>query len=149
MKNMSHHFDRHVVARLRKYEWLFARTALFVIFFWFGALKIIGLSPAHDLAVALIQVLIPAFPPELFVLLVGIFEVVIGLLFLFRRIERVAIVLLLIHMVGTILPLIFLQHMTWQQAFVPTMEGQYIIKNLAIVMLGVGILAHLKPNGQK
>ena len=58
----------------------------------------------------------------------------IGLTFLSRRTLRIAIALLAGQMVGTFLPLIILPEVTFQSApFVPTMEGQYILKNLLII----------------
>jgi hypothetical protein len=35
-----------------------------------------------------------------------------------------------------------------RQAFVPTLEGQYIIKNVAIIALAIGIAAQLRPYGK-
>ena len=66
----------------------------------------------------------------------GTWEVVIGLSFLFRRTVRIAIALLALQMVGTLLPLFMLPEVTFQEGrfpYGPTMEGQYIIKNLLII----------------
>ena len=49
---------------------------------------------------------------------------------------RIAIVLLALQMVGTFMPLIVLPEVTFQAGllpYAPTMEGQYIIKNLLII----------------
>jgi hypothetical protein len=43
------------------------------------------------------------------------------------------------------LPLFFLPEVSWQSAFVPTLTGQYIIKNVVIIALAMGIAAHLHP----
>lgn len=74
---------------------------------------------------------------------------IIGISFIIPRLERLAIALLIPHMVMTALPLIFLQAMTWQGFLTPSLEGQYIIKNLVIVALAVGIAAHLHPLNKK
>lgn len=44
-------------------------------------------------------------------------------------------VLLLIQMTGTFLPLVILPEITFQNSnpFLPTLEGQYIIKNIIII----------------
>ena len=55
---------------------------------------------------------------------------IIGILFIVRGLERLAIFLLGFHLITTILPLIFLPQITWQTFLTPTLEGQYIIKNL-------------------
>jgi hypothetical protein len=61
----------------------------------------------------------------------------------------VVIPLLFIHMIMTFLPLIFLPSTTWSGFLVPTLEGQYIIKNLVIIAAAMGIAAHLVPMGSK
>ncbi|MGH2587381.1 MAG: hypothetical protein ACRDJE_20895, partial [Dehalococcoidia bacterium] len=48
----------------------------------------------------------------------------------------VAIALLALQMVGTFLPLVFLPGVTFQPGgvpYAPTLEGQYIIKNLVLI----------------
>ena len=80
-----------------------------------------------------------------FIVFFGIFEMIIGIAFLVPHLERLAIALLVPHMITTFLPLIFLQSITWQGFLTPTLEGQYIIKNLVIIALAMGIAAHLQP----
>jgi hypothetical protein len=38
---------------------------------------------------------------------------------------------------------------TWQSFFVPTLEGQYIIKNLVIIALAIALASHLEPLQKK
>ncbi len=122
-----------------------ARSSLFIIFVWFGALKVFGLSPASDLVQQLFMQTIPFMSFETFMVLFGLFEILIGLLFIIPKVERVVIPLLAIHMILTMLPLIVLPQITWTQFLVPTMEGQYIIKNIALISLAIGIAANLQP----
>jgi uncharacterized membrane protein YkgB len=84
-----------------------------------------------------------------FLILFGLFECLIGILFLIRGAERVVIPLLFIHMVTTFGPLYFLPSETWTGFMVPTLEGQYIIKNLLIIAAAVGVAAHLHPLQKK
>jgi hypothetical protein len=70
------------------------------------------------------------------VAIIGWWEVAIGVAFLFRRTIRIAIALLFLQMVGTFMPLVLLPEITFQAGrlpFAPTLEGQYIIKNLMII----------------
>lgn len=122
-----------------------ARIALFVIFFWFGVLKLIGLSPAGPLVHALFDQTIIFMPFHIFYILFSALECVIGILFLIPGAERVVLPLLLFHMATTFLPLIFLPNQTFTRPFVPTLEGQYIIKNLALIACAIGIAAHVHP----
>lgn len=132
------HFFRRVSVPL-------ARFGLFVIFFWFGLLKVIGLSPASGLVQRLFETTIPWMPFATFLVIFGLFEMLIGLLFLIHGAERIVIPLLLIHMITTIMPLFLLTEETWSGFLVPTLEGQYIIKNIALVAAAFGIAAHLHP----
>src|SRR3989344_250229 len=82
-----------------------ARFGLFVIFFWFGALKVAGLSPASGLVQALFEQTISFMSFYQFIILFGLFECLIGILFIIRGLERVVMPLLFLHMLMTFLPL--------------------------------------------
>jgi uncharacterized membrane protein YkgB len=110
------------------------RIPLFVIFFWFGFLKIINLSPAQNLVIDTVYWM-PFFEAESWTVIIGYWEVLIAVLFMFKRTTFFAMVLLLLQMTGTFLPLIILPEVTFQNSnpFLPTLEGQYIIKNIIII----------------
>ena len=80
------------------------RIALAIVYIWFGALKIIGLSPAGDL----VEETVFWFKPDIFIPVLGIGELVIGLGLLVKRFVPFTIILLLLHMVATIFPLFLL-----------------------------------------
>ena len=141
--------DLQLLHFFRKISVPAARGALFVVFFWFGFLKIIGLSPASQLVQNLFEKTIPFLTFNTFLVSFGIFECIIGVLFLIKGAERIVIPLLLVHMVTTCGPLFFLPAETWQAFLVPTLEGQYIIKNLVIIATGIGIASHLQPMHSK
>jgi hypothetical protein len=71
----------------------------------------------------------------MWLIVIGIWEIVIGVFFFFKKTTRIAIILLFLQMVGTFMPLIVLTEVTFQSnnVFLPTLEGQYIIKNLMII----------------
>jgi uncharacterized membrane protein YkgB len=140
-----HRTDANVINFFRRVSIPLARFGLFVIFFWFGLLKVVGLSPASGLVQRLFESTIHFMPFATFLVAFGLFEMLIGILFLFKGTERVVIPLLFLHMVTTFMPLFFLQQETWSGFLVPTLEGQYIIKNLALIAAAVGIAAHLHP----
>ncbi|CAN5136074.1 DoxX family protein [soil metagenome] len=138
-------FDRSFIHLLRKISLPLSRFAIFLIYFWFGILKVVGASPASPMVLSLLSKTMPFMSPGLFLMMFGLFEVFIGIAFLVPGLERVAILLLCIHLITTILPLYFLPELAWSSPFVPTLEGQYIIKNILIAALGVGIASHLHP----
>lgn len=126
--------DSHIGRRMKIWSIPALRISFAIIFFWFGILKPLGYSAAIPIVKATVAWL-PFFDPDIWVALIGWWEVVIGILFLFRKTTRVAIALLFFQMVGTFMPLVVLPEIVYQNnnPFLPTMEGQYIIKNLMII----------------
>jgi len=122
-----------------------ARIAIFVVYFYFGILKIFDLSPASPLAIALTQKTIGGQYFHTAFIVLAVVECIIGILFLIPRATRVVIPLLLMHMVIVCSPLVLVPDMAWNGFLVPSLEGQYIIKNIAIVALAVGIAAQVRP----
>jgi uncharacterized membrane protein YkgB len=137
--------DTALITFFRRVSIPLARVGLFIIFFWFGFLKILGLSPADQLVQNLFEHTVPFMSFSTFLVLFGLFEMLIGVLFLIKGAERLVIPLLFIHMITTFLPLFVLPQDTWSGFLVPTLEGQYIIKNLALIAAAVGIAAQLDP----
>ena len=138
--------DNLVIPLFKKYEIALSRFAIFLVYFWFGGLKVVGLSPATPLVKTLFDATLSSFVSfEFFYILFSLFEVLIGILFLIKGFERVAILLVLLHLFTTILPLAFLPEITWQGFLVPTLEGQYIIKNILILATTVVIGSRLNP----
>ena len=110
------------------------RIPMFIIFFWFGFLKIVDLSPAQELVQDTVYWM-PFLSAEMWTYVIGLWEVLIGIFFLFKKTTLIAMLLLLIQMSGTFLPLVILPEITFQDSnpFLPTLEGQYIIKNIIII----------------
>ena len=110
------------------------RIPLFIIFFWFGFLKIINLSPAQQLVMDTVYWM-PFLDASVWTIIIGYWEVLIAIFFLFKKTTLLAMILLLIQMTGTFLPLVILPEITFQNSnpFLPTLEGQYIIKNIIII----------------
>lgn len=122
--------DRAIARTMYRYGHPLLRYSLGIVFIWFGILKPLGISPAADLVAATVYVV----PPDLFVPILGWWEVAIGVCLLYRPLVRVGIFLLFLQMPGTFLPLILLPEVTFTAfPYAPTMEGQYIVKNLVII----------------
>ncbi|MEK9181508.1 MAG: hypothetical protein AAB786_00600 [Patescibacteria group bacterium] len=137
--------DIKIIDFLKRISMPLARFSLFVVFFYFGILKVVGLSPASQLVQNLFENTIGFMPFGTFIILFGLFECLIGVLFIIRGLERIVIPLLFLHMIMTFMPLFMLPEVTWSAFLVPTLEGQYIIKNLVIISAAIGIAAHLQP----
>ena len=140
-----HAFDLRLIEFFRTSFIPLARFSLFLVFFWFGFIKLLGLSPASPLAEELVSNTFgEAYFPILFLVLAYI-ECAIGLLFLFPKATRIVIPLLLLHMLIVCSPLLLLPSTTWAAFLVPTLEGQYIIKNAVVVALAIGVAASTAP----
>lgn len=137
--------DVTLIHFFRRHSSSLARTVIFVALFWFGILKVLDLSPANPLIKLLFDKTIHFMSFHAFLISFGLFEVFIAVLFIKKGAERLALPLLLLHMACVSMPLILLPGMTWQQFAVPTLEGQYIIKNLVIVTCAIVIAANLRP----
>ena len=143
--------DRRIAGVMRRNGERAVRVSLAVIFVWFGILKPFGVSAAQPLVEDTISWM-PVLTPTQWVAAVGWYEVVIGLLFLSRRTTRIAIALLAGQMVGTFLPLVILPEVTFQAGRVPwapTLEGQYIVKNLMIISAAMVIGGSVRDHGTR
>jgi uncharacterized membrane protein YkgB len=124
------------------YGLVLMRLALGLVFLWFGALKLMpGASPAESLAGRTIEVLSGGLVTQsVAVPVLGVWESLIGLGLLTGLFMRATLALLFLQMLGTITPLLLFPAETFTAfPFVPTLEGQYIIKN-AVLIAGAVIL---------
>lgn len=121
--------NRRIASWMEHYGQCMLRFSLGIIFIWFGGLKIVGISPAADLVAMTVYFL----PPDLFIPILGWWEVAIGVSLLVKPLIRVGIFLLFLQMPGTMLPIVLLPDVVFTQfPFGLTLEGQYIIKNLVL-----------------
>lgn len=126
-----------------------ARIALFIVFFLFGFLKLIGASPANQLALGFAEHMgAGAVAHEMYYAL-AVVECAIGLLFLLPRYTVLATVIMLVHMALVSAPIVLYPQAVWSSWFVPNLEGQYIIKNIALVALAIGIVGHQPKSTRK
>ncbi|MEZ4737728.1 MAG: DoxX family membrane protein [Caldilineaceae bacterium] len=123
--------DQQITRWMAHYGLLIMRLGLGVVFFWFGALKFVpGLSPAEDL----VRHTIYFVDPDLFLPVLAVWEMLIGLGLMTGKLMRLTLLLLFLQMPGTALPLVLLPEVTWTAfPYGLTLEGQYIIKNLALI----------------
>lgn len=141
--------DNEIASFMQKWGILALRISLGIIFIWFGILKTIGISPAEPLVKATVGWL-PFFSTDGWVIIIGWWEVSIGIFFLFKQTLRIAIGLLAMQMVGTFMPLVILTEITFQPGgfpYAPTMEGQYIIKNLLIISAALVVGGTVRSTG--
>ncbi len=122
--------DRRIAGWMQRNGLFVLRIGLAVVFIWYGILKPLGMSPAAEL----VRRTVYFVPPDLFIPILGWWEVAIGIGLLFRSLNRTAIFLLFLQMPGTLLPLVLLPEVCFTQ--IPwglTLEGQYIVKNAVLI----------------
>ena len=139
MKFNSKAFDKidHAIAdTMHRHGRFFLRMSLSIIFVWFGALKIVNMSPANVLVAKTVY----WFDPHVFIPILGWWEVAIGACLFFKPLIRAALFLLFLQMPGTALPLFILPQVCFTQIpFGLTLEGQYIVKNLVLISAAIVI----------
>ena len=139
--------DVRITDWMARYGVLLLRISLGLVFFWFGVLKFWpGLSPAQDLATRTITILTFGLVPEqAAILLLATWEVLIGLGLIFGLFMRATLLLLFVQMLGTITPVFIFPHEVFAVfPYAPTLEGQYIIKNLVLISAGLVIGATVR-----
>jgi uncharacterized membrane protein YphA (DoxX/SURF4 family) len=128
--------DRAVTEFLARLGIPILRIAIGIVFLWFGLLKFFpNLSPAEELAGRTIEVLtLGVVKPAVSLPVLAAWETVIGLGLISGRFLRGVLFLLAVQMVGTLLPLVFFPAETFSVfPIAPTLEGQYILKNVVII----------------
>jgi uncharacterized membrane protein YphA (DoxX/SURF4 family) len=123
------------------------RVSLGIVFLWFGILKFFpSVSPAEELATRTIDVLTRGLIPAAVSLpLLAGWESLIGVGLLIGRGLRGILLLLYVQMLGTLTPIALFPHDVFVTIpFVPTLEGQYIIKNLVLISAGIVVGATVR-----
>lgn len=121
------------------------RISIGIIFFWFGFQKFFpGVSIAEDIATRTIDVLSFGIVQAPFSMpILATWETIIGLGFIFGKYLRFIIPLLFAQMAGAVFPLfVFPEETFYLVPFVPTLEGQYILKNIVFITAAMVVLAY-------
>lgn len=137
-------FDPRAPGGLARLSYAMLRVSLGVVFLWFGAIKFFpDVSPAQDLATRTMESLtFGLLQPAVSLPILAVWECLIGLGLIFGRYLRGALVLLVAQMAGTLTPLVLFPRETWVHfPVVPSMEGQYILKNMVLISAGLVIAA--------
>jgi uncharacterized membrane protein YkgB len=144
MKRLFHRVDPLIAGWMERNGIRLLRISVGIVFLWFGALKTVGMSPAQELVARTVY----WFPPEMFIPILGWWEVLIGVGLLVRPLARMAIALLFLQMPGTFLPLVILPEVCFTSIpFGLTIEGQYIVKNLVLISAAIVVGGTVRDRG--
>ncbi len=132
--------DSNLTTFMRRHGVALLRVSVGIVFLWFGFLKFFpGLSPAEDLATRTIDVLsFGMVPPRVALNILAAWETTVGLGLIFGVYLRATLLLLWLQMIGTVAPVFLFPDAVFNHLpYAPTLEGQYIIKNLVLASAGL------------
>ena len=141
-KKMFFSIDTKITAWMAGYGLVLLRCSMGIVFLWFGALKFIpGLSPAQDLAIKTIDAItFGLIPGSVSLAILAAWECLIGLGLITGVYMRATLLLLWLQMLGAAMPLFLFPHEAFTRVpYAPTLEGQYIIKNLVIIKRSIAM----------
>ena len=139
--------DIQITTWMAKHGVTFSRIALGIVFFGFGVLKFFpGLSPAEQLAGRTIeQITLGKVSPDVSLPILATWECLIGIGLFTGVALRATLLLLFLQMLGTLLPLALFPAETFVIVpVVPSLEGQYIIKNVVLISAGIVVGATVR-----
>ena len=135
MKETFDRYDQLIVRFLQRWSIPLLRVSLGIVFVWFGALKVFGVTPVTDLVAATVYWV----DPDWFVPFLGAVEILVGLGLLMRKGLRTILAIFMLQMAGTFLILLVLPDVAFQDGnpLKLTVEGEFVIKNLVLLSAGL------------
>jgi uncharacterized membrane protein YkgB len=133
--------DETLIRLFERYGHGVHRISLGLLFLWFGLLKPLG----HETTTSLLAHTIYWGDPEVMVLILGWWEVAIGVCLLARPLLRVAILFLAIRVPGILLAFLLEPEICFVSfPFAPTPEGQYLIKDLTLFFAALALAGFIR-----
>lgn len=128
-------FDDWMIAVLGRWGIPVLRLSLGLVFVWFGALKVAGVSPVSDLVSRTVYWVDPSW----FVPALGAVEVLIGVALLAGRALRLVLFLFWGELLGTFLVLVVQPDVAFRSGnpLLLTVEGEFVVKNLVLLSAGL------------
>lgn len=117
------------------------RISLAIVFVWFGALKLLGVSPVTELVAGAV----PFVNPSWFVPMLGLIEVVLGVSLLVSAHPLVAVAMVA-HLAGTFSVLVMTPEVAFQgiNPLLLTTEGEFVMKNLVLVAAALAVIRPIR-----
>ena len=123
--------DRVLVPFVRRWGIPVLRSGLAITFVWFGALKVLDVSPVSEMVASTVYFL----DSDWFVPALGWVEILVGLGLFFRVWLRLVLAVLFAQMIGTFLVFFMLPDIAFQggNPLLLTTEGEFVVKNTVIL----------------
>lgn len=131
--------EDHVTMELRRISLPLLRCAFGVVFFWFGALKVVGVSPVGDFVAGTL----PWFDRAWLVPALGLFEMAVGVGMIAGRALFLVCAVLVGHLAGTFLSLIMQSDLAFQNGnpLALAADGEFVMKNLVLIAAALVLAA--------
>jgi uncharacterized membrane protein YphA (DoxX/SURF4 family) len=135
--------DLRIIEFLRRFAVPALRISLGTVFVWFGALKVLGVTPVTDLVANTVYWVDPGW----FVPVLGVFEMAVGLGLLFGFALRLVLLALVVQLIGTFLVLVVQPGIAFQNGnpLLLTVEGEFVIKNLVLITAAMVVGSTVRP----
>ncbi|NLA62181.1 MAG: hypothetical protein GX857_03005 [Bacteroidales bacterium] len=151
MKNFNtsalNKIDTKVTSWMDRNGLFLLRISMGIVFVWFGVLKFFpGVSAAQDLAIRTIEMLTFGLVPEVLIINgLALWEVLIGVGLIWGKYMKATLLLLFLQMIGTFTPVFLFPSEVFNHIpYAPTLEGQYIIKNIVIISAAMVLWGRLR-----
>ncbi|MEX1207324.1 MAG: DUF417 family protein [Acidimicrobiia bacterium] len=143
MRFLIARIDSFLIPWLRRWSLPVLRVSLGIVFVWFGALKVFGVTPVFDLVAATVYWV----DPDWFVPALGVAEILIGIGLIGGWLLRWVLLAFVAQMVGTALVFVTLPEVAFHDnnPLKLTVEGEFVIKNLVLLAAGLVVGASIKP----
>lgn len=130
--------EKAVVEFARGQSPVVLRMALALVFLWFGALKLFGVSPVADL----VEKALPFLPARMALMATGVLEVAIAVGLLTDLAPRLTMVLFFAMLLGTFSLLMTQPSLTFvgESPIRLTVTGEFIVKNLVLLAAGLTLV---------
>lgn len=128
----------HIASLARHRVTFLLRLSLAAVFFWFGMLKLAGVSPVADL----LRNSIPLLAGSPYIELLGLAEIVIAIGLIIERLANQAATLMILHLFCTLSLAIIAPTLIFAPAFpVLTIDGEFLAKNFVLITAGLAVIS--------
>ena len=120
------------------------RLALAVVFVWFGALKLAGVSPVENL----LAETLPFIDPGISVPVLGGVEVALGIVLAVGVLPRIVLLVMAGHLAGTFLTFVTASELMWGDSFLElTADGEFVVKNIVFITAALMLIGWYSRRG--
>lgn len=120
------------------------KYSISIVYIWFGLLKILNLSPLYPL----IKATYPMFPEPIFLISLGVGEVIIGLLLLNRKTLKLGLILMWFQMGGIFFGVVLSPSNYFQNLnpLILSSNGEFVVKNLVLLAASYSLWETVKSS---